>query len=76
MPEFTVVMRRNVTEEAYVDVDAKDEKEAVATAIEQMQSVGLDGWEYVGSPEESVERVFAAENEDPDERERWRSRAD
>jgi len=52
MTEFTVVMRRNVTEEAYVDVDAKDEKEAVATAIEQMQSVGLDGWEYVGSPEE------------------------
>ena len=38
MPEFTVVMRRNVTEEAYVDVDAKDEKEAVATAIEQVQS--------------------------------------
>ena len=70
MPEFTVVMRRNVTEEAYVDVGAKDEKEAVATAIEQMQSVGLDGWEYGGSPEEWVERVFAAENEDPDERER------
>ncbi len=57
-------------EEVYVDVEAKDEKEAAAKVMEELVNEGLDGWEYVTSPEEWVERVIAAEYEDPDRQER------
>lgn len=70
MPEFSVVVRWSVVEEAYVDVEAKDEKDAKEKAMEELASHGLDGWEYVTSPEEWVERVIAAECDDPDEQER------
>ena len=70
MTEYSVCARRQVVEEVYVDVEAKDEKEAAAKVMEKLVNEGLDGWEYVTSPEEWVERVIAAEYEDPDRQER------
>jgi len=40
--------------------------------MDELASHGLDGWEYVTSLEEWVERVIVAEEEDPDHVERSR----
>ena len=61
MRAFTVFVRRNVVEEAAVDVEAKDPKDAEAKAMEQVEEGGIDGWEYVADVEEWIERVIASE---------------
>jgi len=70
MAQYSVLVRRQAVEEAYVDVEAKDEEDAKSKVMDELASHGLDGWEYVTSLEEWVERVIVAEEEDPDHVER------
>ena len=76
MAQYSVLVRRQAVEEAYVDVEAKDEEDAKSKVMDELASHGLDGWEYVTSLEEWVERVIVAEEEDPDHVERSRRRPD
>ena len=70
MAQYSVLVRRQAVEEAYVDVEAKGEEDAKSKVMDELASHGLDGWEYVTSLEEWVERVIVAEEEDPDHVER------
>lgn len=71
LKRFDVAVRREVVEQAWIEVRAEDEEQARCAALHVLMSDGvMAAWEHVKASPDWIETVVPIEEEDPDHTER------